>query len=179
MFYGWSPIAVYAFIFFAKIIEVTINTIRIVLATRGNRVAAAVLATAGISIWLVVTSVVLLGIEEDPLRGVFYGLAFALGVHNGMLLEEKLAIGLAQIEVIAECEVANEITSKFRELGYRVTTYNCEGYQGEKVSVVLKIHRKDIPASMELLKDYPHLFVTITDIRKLSRGTIHRSIFPH
>jgi len=175
---GWSPIAIYAFIFFAKYIEVAVNTTRLVFSTRGNRIAAAILATAGIALWLVVISVVLLGIMEDPLRAVFYGLAFVLGIPTGMLLEEKLALGLAQIEIIAECEIAHEITTKFRELKYRVTTYNCEGFHGEKVSVILKIHRRDVPATIEFLNEYQNLFVTITDIRKLSIGTIHRSILP-
>ena len=171
---GWAPVAIYAFIFFAKLIEVAIATIRIVLTARGNRIAATLMASVEIAIWLVVTSTVLLGIMDDPLRAVAFGLAFVLGIYMGIIIEDKLALGLAQIEAIAECETAREITSKFREIGYAVTTFNCEGLGGEKSSIVLKVHRKDVPASINLLKAYPQLFVTITDIRKLSIGTIKR-----
>ena len=177
MFAGWHPIAVYAFIFFAKLIEVSVFTLRTVYMTRGNKRAAVMFGAVGITLWLIVVSSVLMNITEDPLRVVFYVLAFALGVYLGMLIEDKLAIGLAQIEVIAECETALEITEKFRKLSYRVTTFNCEGLDGKKVSVVLKVHRKDIPVTMELLGDYPHLFVSITDIKRLLIGTIHRSMF--
>ena len=177
MFAGWPPIAVYSFIFFAKIIEVSVFTMRTVYMTRGNKKAAVMFGAVGITLWLIVVSSVLMNITEDPLRAVVYVLAFALGVYFGMAIEDKLAIGLAQIEVIAECETANEITEKFRKLNYRVTTFNCEGLDGKKISMVLKIHRKDIPVTMNLLGDYPQLFVSITDIKKLPIGTIHRSMF--
>ena len=163
---------VYLLIFAAKLVEVTITTIRVVLTARGNRVVAAILAAVEVTIWLIITSFVLTGISEDPLRAVAFGLAFVFGIYMGIFMEEKLALGLAQIEVIAESETANEITAKFRQHGYGVTTFGCEGLDGEKLSVVLKVHRKDVALSMNLLRDYPQLFVTITDIRKLPIGTI-------
>ena len=175
MLEGWPPAAIYAFIFFAKLIEVAIFTIRIVYSTRGNKKVAVLLGAVGITIWLIVVSSVLLNLSEDPLRAVFYVLAFSLGVYFGIIIEDKLALGLAQIEVIAECETAREITEKFRTLSYRATTFNCEGLEGKKMSIVLKMHRKDIPRAMDLLGDYPHLFVTITDIKELPIGTIHRN----
>ena len=163
---------IYFLIFFAKLVEVTITTIRVVLTARGNRVVASILAAIEITIWLIITSFVLTGISEDPMRAVAFGLAFVFGIYMGIFMEEKLALGLAQIEVIAESETANEIAAKFREHGYGVTTFCCEGLDGEKLSIVMKVHRKDVALSMNLLRDYPHLFVTITDIRKLPIGTI-------
>jgi uncharacterized protein YebE (UPF0316 family) len=177
MFAGWPPIAIYAFIFFAKLVEVVIFTMRTLAITRGNKKAAVMFGGIGITLWMIVVSSVLLNIWDDPLRAVFYVLAFALGIYLGILIEDKLALGLAQIEVIAECETAHEITEKFRKLSYRVTTFNCEGLDGKKISIVLKVLRKDVPVTMELLGDYPQLFVSITDIRKLPIGTIHRSMF--
>jgi len=165
---------VYLAIFCAKLLEVAITTVRVVLTSRGNRVVATLLATVEITIWLIVASNVLMGITEDPLRAVAYGLAFALGIFFGIALEDKLALGLSQIEVIAECEMARLIAGKLREHGYGVTTYECEGLEGRKLALELKVLRKDIPITIELLKEYDQLFVTVTDIRKLSIGSISR-----
>jgi len=164
----------YIAIFFAKLLEVAISTVRIVLTARGNRLIASLLSAVEITLWLVVASTVLLGITEDPYRAVAYGLAFALGIYLGILIEDKLALGLSQIEVIAVHEEAKQITGKLRDSGYGVTTFECEGLEGKKTAIVLKVHRKDIPATITLLKDYDHLFVTVTDIRKLSIGSISR-----
>ena len=171
-------IHIYLFIFFAKLLEVAIMTVRLVLTTRGNRIAASLLSAVEIAIWIAVTSSVLLGLADDPLRAVAFGLAFAAGIYLGMLIEDKLALGLAQIEVIAEFEEARQIVQKLRDHGYGVTTFECEGLDGKKLSVNLKVHRKDVPLTMALLKEYNHLFVTVTDIRKLSMGDIQRRIIP-
>ena len=167
---------IYAFIFFAKLLEVALSTVRVVLTARGYRLVASLIAAVEITIWLIVTSTVLLGITDDPLRAVAFGLAFAIGIYVGILLEDKLALGLAEIEIIAENDVAIRITKAFREHGYGVTTYCCEGMEGEKISVVLKIRRKDVPQTINALREYNDLFVTITDIRKLSIGHIKRHI---
>jgi len=164
----------YIAIFFAKLLEVAISTVRIVLTARGNRLIASLLSAVEITLWLVVASTVLLGITEDPYRAVAYGLAFALGIYLGILIEDKLALGLSQIEIIAANEDAKQITGKLRDNGYGVTTFECEGLEGKKTSIVMKVHRKDIPATISLLKDYNQLFVTVTDIRKLSIGSISR-----
>ena len=167
---------IYIMIFFAKLMEVSIATIRVVLTARGNRLIASMLATVEITLWLVVASTVLLGITDDPLRAVVYGVAYAIGIYVGIAIEDKLALGLAQIEVIAEPKEALVITEKMRGLGYGVTTFFCEGLEGDKVSIVLKVQRKDIPLTIKLLKEYEHLFVTITDIRKLQIGIIRRKL---
>jgi len=169
---------IYILIFLAKLLEVAIATVRTVLMARGNRVAASLLSVVEITIWLIVTSTVLMGLSEDPLMAVAFGLAFATGIYLGIVIEDKLALGLAQIEVIAGFDEAREITRKLRDNGYGATTFECVGLEGKKLAVFLKVRRKDVPVTMGLLKEYEHLFVTVTDIRKLSRGNITRRILP-
>ena len=165
---------IYILIFLAKLLEVAIATVRMVLTARGNRLAASLLAAAEITIWIIVTSTVLLGLAEDPLRAVAFGLAFVVGIYLGIIVEEKLALGLAQIECIAGFDEAKIVTGQLRNLGYGVTTFDCGGLDGKKLSIVLKVHRKDIPKVMRILGEHSQLFVTVTDIRKLSMGKIAR-----
>jgi len=167
---------IYVLIFFAKLLEVSITTVRVVLTNRGNKLASGSLAAVEIALWLVVAGNVLMGITDDPLRAVVYGLAYAIGIYLGIEIEDRLAFGLSQIEVIAEPDEAVSIVSRLRGHGYGVTTFDCEGIGGKKVSIALKVQRKDIPLTIKLLREHEHLFVTITDIRKLSMGTIGRRI---
>ncbi|MCL2034869.1 MAG: DUF5698 domain-containing protein [Oscillospiraceae bacterium] len=165
---------IYTLIFFAKLLEVSVATVRVVLTAKGNRISATLLSAVEVTIWLIVTSTVLLGIIEDPLRAVAFGLANVVGIYLGIGIEDKLALGLSQIEVIAEVEKARDIAKKLREHGYGVTTFACEGLEGEKLSISLKVRRKDIPETIEMFKEFNDLFVTITDIRKLSTGSVAR-----
>jgi len=167
---------IYVLIFFAKLLEVAIATVRMVLTARGNRVAASLLSAVEITIWIIVTSTVLLGLSDDPLRAVAFGLAFVVGIYLGIVVEDKLALGLAQIECIAGFDEAKVITGQLRALGFGVTTFDCEGLDGKKLSINLKVHRKDVPKAMVILREYTDLFVTVTDIRKLSMGNIGRKL---
>jgi len=167
-------ILIYLLIFLAKLLEVAIMTVRMVLITRGNRIAASLLASVEITIWIILTSTVLTNLDTDPMMAVAFGLAFVVGIFMGMIIEDKLALGLAQIEIIAGFDEAKEITRKFRDKGYGVTTFDCEGLEGKKLAVNLKVHRKDVPTTMRILKDHQQLFVTVSDIRNLSVGNIAR-----
>ena len=167
---------IYILIFLAKLFEVSVATVRLVLTAKGNRLAASLLSAVEITIWIIVTSTVLLGLKDDPLRAVAFGLAYVAGIYLGILIEDKLALGLSQIEVIAETEEAKLIAKKLRDNSYGVTTFECEGLEGKKLSINLKVQRKDIPKTIELFKEFDNLFVTITDIRKLPIGKVGRRI---
>ena len=165
---------IYFLIFFAKLFEVAVATVRVVLTTRGNRVMATLLSAVEITIWVMIASTVLLGMGDDPLQAVAYCLAFVVGINLGILIEDKLALGLTQIEVIAECEAAARIAARLRESGYGVTTYDCEGLTGKKLTLSIKVLRKDTSMTVKMLKEYENLMITVTDIREISAGVIKK-----
>ena len=166
---------IYLLIFSAKLLEVSISTIRVVLMARGSKIASSLLAVLEVTIWVIVTSTVLLSLQEDPMRAVAFIAAFAVGVFLGVLVEDKMALGLSQIEIIAEYDEAKIITKKLRDHGYRATTYVCEGLNGRKLSINLKVLRRDVPSTIEILNEHDEVFVTVMDIRKISIGNIVKS----
>ena len=95
-----SGVLIYFVIFFGKILEVTISTMRMVMINRGERAVGAVIAFFDILLWLFITGTVLQGFDEDPLRVVVFALAFSVGNYLGSWLEGKLAFGLGSIQVI-------------------------------------------------------------------------------
>ena len=166
---------IYLLIFSAKLLEVAISTIRVVLMSRGSKIASSLLAALEVTIWVIVTSTVLLSLHQDPMRAVAFIAAFAVGVFLGVLVEDKMALGLSQIEIIAEFDEAKSITKKLRDHGYRATTYVCEGLDGRKLAINLKVLRRDVPSTIEILNDHEQLFVTVMDVRKISIGNIVKS----
>ncbi|PKM70762.1 MAG: hypothetical protein CVU93_00425, partial [Firmicutes bacterium HGW-Firmicutes-18] len=81
----------YFIIFFAKIIEVSMSTIRIMFVAKGERGKAAIIAFFEIFIWIIIVSSVLTGLNEDPIRALVYCAAFAIGNYMGVFIESKLA----------------------------------------------------------------------------------------
>ena len=82
-------------IFFARIVDVALGTLRTIVTVQGRTVNAFFLGIAEVIIWILVVSTVVHQIKETPVLIVFYALGFASGNVVGILVERKLEIGRA------------------------------------------------------------------------------------
>lgn len=130
----------YVAIFLAKILEVSLMTVRTVLITRGEKVYGSIIGFVEVVIWLYVVSAVLVGIKDDPIRMVVYALGFACGNYLGTFLEEKLALGILTINVIASKENGESIATTLRKENIGVTGIAAEG--SSEINKMLVIHAK-------------------------------------
>ena len=166
----------YLFIFFGKIIEVAVATVRLVLINRGERVKGAITAFFEVSLWLLVTGTVLVGFQTDIIRCLVFALAFALGNYVGSWLEGKLAFGLCSIQVIInKDENAEGLVAELREHGFGVTMIEGEGKAGRREILMLHLKRKRIPAAIALVKQrLCNAVITVNDVRVISGGFIKK-----
>ncbi|MCB2294082.1 DUF5698 domain-containing protein [Clostridium algoriphilum] len=132
----------YFLIFFAKIIEVSLTTIRIVLITRGEKFYGAIIGFFEVLIWLYVIGTVLIGINEQPFKMVTYALGFACGNYIGCILEDKLALGLMTINAIVSVKDGEELAKILRKQNVGVTLIEAEGLKEEKKMLILHVKRK-------------------------------------
>lgn len=166
----------YIFIFFGKIIEVAVATVRLVLINRGERLRGAIAGFFEISLWLLVTGTVLVGFQSDILRCFIFAVAFAIGNYMGSWLEGKLAFGLCSIQVIVnkDCS-ADELVNELRENGFGVTMIEGEGKAGRREILMLHLKRKKIPAAISLIKKrLCDAVITVNDVRVISGGFIKK-----
>ena len=103
-------ILIYLLIFFAKLIEVALATVRNVLINRGEKVFGAIIGFVEVMIWIIVVSNVLGSLAEDPIKALVYCLAFSCGNYFGVIIEGKLALGTACIQVMAVEEPTEELS---------------------------------------------------------------------
>lgn len=162
----------YIIIFCAKIIEVSISTIRLVFINKGERVKGAVLGFAEIMIWLIVVSSVLNNITEDPIKVFIYAAAFSLGNYLGVTIESKIAVGLASIQVVVNLEDGEVLADILREQGYGVTIIEGKGKnESIKNLLFIQLKRKKIPEAIILIKQHnPEAYITVNDIKSMLGG---------
>ena len=79
-------------IVFARVIDVTLGTLRIIFVSRGDRTIAPILGFFETLIWVVVISQIMQNLN-NPMTYIAYALGFALGNYIGISVEDKLAIG--------------------------------------------------------------------------------------
>lgn len=167
-------IGIYFVIFFGKILEVTVATVRMVLINRGERIKGSIIAFFDILLWLVITGTVLEGFQDDPIRIVVFALAFALGNYLGSWLEEKLAFGLSSIQVIVpESEESHNLAGVLRAESFGVTVIKGSGRSGERDLLLLHLKRKQIVAAKKIInKNFPGAVIVVNDSRVIRGGFI-------
>jgi uncharacterized protein YebE (UPF0316 family) len=155
-------------IILARIVDVSIGTIKIILIAKGNKTIAPILGFFEVLVWLLAVTRIFENLDNWVCY-IAYAFGFALGSFIGIKIEEKLAIGVQIIRVITRKE-ASELIKVLRGKGFGVTSLEAEGSQG-KVGILYSIvNRKSITEIVRIIKDYnPNAFYTIEDIRFVSQ----------
>lgn len=157
------------FIFFLRVIDVSLGTMRIMLVTRGVRGWAALIGFVEVTIWVVAVSQVIANLNNVwNLLG--YGGGFASGTLLGMYLEDRLAMGYVTVYAIS---VANgsRIVDRIREANFLATELPAQGRSGPVSLVGVVVSRRQLPEILALIGDAdPDAFVTVDDTRHVLRG---------
>ncbi|MEW5784162.1 MAG: DUF2179 domain-containing protein [Bacillota bacterium] len=161
------------FIFFSRIFDVSLGTLRIIYLTRGQSKLAAAIGFVEVMIYVVALSMVL-GNLDRPLNVIIYGLGFAAGTYVGSLIEEKVAVGYVSVQVIS-MNNGGDLEGTLRSLGFGVTSVECYGKDGPHRILHILMKRKALP---NFLKDLRVLdrqaFISIADTRKIMGGYFSR-----
>ncbi len=162
-------IGIYFLIFFGKNLEVSISTMRRVLIYRGERIRGSIIAFIDMVIWLLITGTVLTGFKEDPLRILFFVMAFGTGTFLGSWLEEKLAFGLSSIEIIVPTSLkSKKLATILRDNGFGVTVVKGEGRDGKRDLLKLYLKRNQVEKVKQLINlNYKEAIFVVNDSRKI------------
>lgn len=162
---------IYALILFAKIIEVSLATVRTVLITKGERKIGAVIGFFEVMLWIYIAANVLTGIAQDPLKAVFYSLGFALGNYCGSIIEEFIGIGLSEIVVIVKEENGEALADHLRDHAFAVTTVEGAGKSHSRHVLFLFTQRKRVKEAVTLIKSkQSDAVITVSETKPLYGG---------
>ncbi|HOP70287.1 MAG TPA: DUF2179 domain-containing protein [Bacillota bacterium] len=160
----------YLLIFFARVCDVTLSTVRMILVVRGKRYPAAAIGLVEASIYITALGRVMRNID-DPLKVLAYGLGFALGTLLGSWVEERLALGHVTLEVIPPEENAEELLRAVRTAGYGVTVLTGHGLKGPKQVLLVSTDRKSLPRLAAIIEEFaPDSFMTVLETRAVRGG---------
>lgn len=187
MFEGYPPdlvawVLIPLVIFFSRVADVTIGTLRIVFVSKGWKQVAPLLGFVEVLIWIVAMSQILKYANNWPSYLAWAG-GFAVGNYIGLWIEERLAIGNLVIRIIT-AKPADALTQHLRTAGYGVTSVDALGSQGEVNILFTLVQRRDLKEVLAIVKNFnPNAFYTIEDVRFSSenvfspRPRIKRSVF--
>ena len=154
-------------IFLARIIDVTLDTLRIVFVSRGNKIVAPILGFFEILIWLMAITRIMENLDNFTTY-IAYALGFAVGNYVGLWVEERLAIGIQLIRVITAKD-ASVLIDKLREKGFGATAVPAEGRDGLVHVIFLIARRQVIQQVITIVNEFnPRAFYSIEDVRSVN-----------
>ena len=157
-------------IFACRIVDVSCDTMRVLLAIRGKRGVAGVLGFVQALVWILAVGNAVKHLDS-PLHILGYAGGFAAGTFVGITIEGLLAYGLAQLRIVS-AHGGVEIADALRERGYGVTEFAGQGRHGtvEVVSTVVK--RAQIADVMRIVDRYDAAAFVTTAEPQILRGGI-------
>jgi uncharacterized protein YebE (UPF0316 family) len=162
-------------IFFARVVDVSLGTLRIIFTARGWRYLAPLLGFVEVFIWIVVVSQITRQ-ANNLLAYLAYASGFAAGNYVGIWIENRLAIGTLIIRLILpdEGDQATGLAATLHQAGYGVTRVAGAGANGPVQLIYTVIRRKDLASVSALIhQTHPRAFLTVEEVRSVAEG-----IFP-
>ena len=150
-------------IFFARVFDVTLGTLRLLFISQGRSKLAPIVGFFEIFIWLLAMGQIFSNLTNFIYYFAYAG-GFAIGNYVGLVVESKISLGLLSLQLIIRDNPEQMITL-LKENGYSLTTMSAEGSKGIVKLVLLIIKRKNLPKILELIRhNNPKVFISIEQV---------------
>ncbi len=166
------PILVCFIVCAAKIIEITIQSLKTCMMVKGQRLKAAGLGFVECVIWGLAISTIIGSLGDDLFLLLFYCVGYATGLFLGSTIEGKIALGTSNLEIIANEENTTKIIDYLREHNRGFTIFEGQGSKSKMNKIFIVLPRKE---STKMLKDIRKMcdnkiFVVASEVSKYAGG---------
>lgn len=163
-------------IFLSRIADVPLGTVRLIFVSRGMKYVAPIVGFFEVLIWIVVIGQIMQHLS-NPICYIAYAGGFATGNFIGILVAEKLSLGMVLVRVITPKQVGG-LVECLKQKRYGVTCIEGQGANGPVEMVFTIVARRDAAAVVEIVKGFnPHAFYSIEDVDFAERGVfpVHKA----
>lgn len=160
----------YILIFVARLIDVSMGTMRTLMVVQGRKCVAAIIGFFEITIYVLV-----LGKVVNNLDNIFnllsYSLGYATGNYVGIMIENKIALGKLAVRAILKSEDNSELIEILRGAGFGVTVVSGKGKEGMREILDIIIERKNLNDLQKIFAKYDETaFVMVNNINPIRGG---------
>lgn len=156
-------------IFFARILDVSINTVRIIYVLGGRKLTSTLLGFFEAFIWLMAIRQIFEHLD-NWMCYVAYPAGFAAGIFVGMIIEEKIAYGKVIVRIITRKDVL-PLLGYLKSEYFRYTYVRAEGPDGDENLVFTVLQREKLEALLETLKEIlPTAFYTVEKVNRAAES---------
>ena len=167
-----SPILVCLLVCAAKIIEITIQSLKTCMMVKGQRLKAAGLGFIECTIWGLVISTLISTLGDNLLLLLFYCVGYATGLFLGSTIESKIALGTSNLELIASDESTDNITAYLKEHNMGYTVFDGRGSKDKMNMIFIVLPRRETPRTLKEIRAVcdNKVFVVASEVSKYAGG---------
>ena len=161
-------------IFFARILDVSLGTLRTVITVKGKSLFASLVGFVEIFVWFLIVKEALNTDEISIWIAVAYSLGFATGTFIGGILSQKLITGNLSVQIITD-KAYPDMVNTLRNEGYGVTVMDVEGknIEEEKYMLFIEINNKSLNHLQHLVKKIDNdAFIVVNETKYVQNGFI-------
>lgn len=152
----------------ARIIDVSLNTLKFKALMRGNKLKASMLAFIEVLVYMLAASKAFKYIDNTIIL-LMYCLGYALGNYIGIILDEKLAKGNLFVLLIGDRdEEIIELADILREKGFGLTTEKGWGLNGTpKFQIKAVVDKQKFELFKQTVEDFhsKSVFMTVLEVK--------------
>ena len=166
------PVAVCFIVCIAKIVEISIQSLKTCMMVRGQRMKAAVLGFSECLIWGLVISTIIGTLGDNLFLLAFYCVGYAAGLFIGSTLEGKIALGTSSIQLIANDENTEKIIEYLKKSSRGYTVFEGHGSIDKMNMILVVTQRKDANPLLKEIRQIceNNVFVVVDDVNKYVGG---------
>lgn len=159
-------------VFIARVCDVTLGTIRVIFVSKGLKYLAPVVGFFEVLIWLLAIGQIMKNLS-NPACYIAYAGGFAMGNYVGIVIAERLSLGVSLLRVITQKDAVDLVRS-LNSAEYGVTSVDGRGAHGRVSIIFTVVPKKEITKVVELVKRFnPKAFYTIEEV-----GFVEQGVFP-
>lgn len=156
----------------AKIVEITIQSLKTCMMVKGQRLKAAALGFIECTIWGLVISTIIGTLGDNLFLLLFYCIGYAAGLFLGSTLEGKIALGTSNLQLIAGCESTAKIIDYLKENNKGYTVFDGHGSTDRMNMILIILPRREMGKTLREIRALcdGKVFVVASDVSKYAGG---------
>lgn len=159
-------------IFFGRIVDVALGTLRIIFVSKGEKNKAPLIGFVEVFIWVVVISQILVR-ANDMVSYLSYAAGYAAGNYIGLSIEDRIAYGIVLCRIYTQ-KNGKELVQILNKMDVGATMTHGTGSTNEVDIIETVVGRKEFKKLVSTLNDFDsNIFYVVEDVRSKQNG-----IFP-
>ena len=162
-------------IFFARIIDVSLGTIRTILVVRGERFKGAMIAFFEVFVWFLVAREALNTDINSILIPIFYAGGYSCGTLLGSIISNKFINSIIGVQAIVSEENSPRLIEEIRKNGFGISVVELKKSYDEqkKDMLIIELNRLKLKELTKIIRSIePNAFVIINDTKYVQNGLL-------